>query len=72
MYKLKLGKHQIFVIDENRKICGVFYNLNQALDFVDEKNCEMAYIEMMEENYKYVDLYDRYEFEEERFCWVYN
>lgn len=47
MYKLKLGKHQIFVIDEKRKICGVFYNLNQALDFVNEEN----YIEHLYQSY---------------------
>ena len=60
MLKLKLGENQIFAIDESRKICKVFYNFNQAKDYIDRKN-EDEYHNYLIENYAqryYHDVYD--------------
>ena len=61
MLKLKLGTNQILAIDENRKICKVFYNFNQAKEYVDRKN-EDEYHNYMIEEHEQSNCYDKYDF----------
>lgn len=64
MLKLKLGENQIFAIDENGKICKVFYNFNDAKEYIDRKNKEEAdecYIAQIE-SWCYHDIGDFHSF----------
>ncbi len=58
--KLKLGKHQIFVVDENNKICQVFYNFNKAKEYIEYEEHMLNFMAIYED--MNMEIYDKYDF----------